>query len=307
MAKIHAFTYRLQRLIKEKPMYIRPLIAKSIAYRLAKISPDYFETRTKRPFFIIGVPRSGTTLLVNTLANHHDIATYPDEANELWHPQTYPWRYSAFKDSLPPIEVDPREFTALSLQYRDSSDEKRLRSVFGCFQYLMARECFLNKSSLISFMIPYILDQYPDAKFIHIYRDGRAVVRSWAEKLDAAIRQDIELYENQQFGISHVDLIMYCANSWQEQMTEIATQRHRLELDKEGALIELKYEDFCKSPRDYLFQLTAFMGVSSRVFAERSLEHIKSMNYKYHEEFSADQLEQITQIMEPALDNLAYI
>ena len=92
-----------------------PRRAKKAARYLARPAPGYFARKLRNPVFIIGSGRSGTTLLINTLAVHDDIATYSGEANDLWHPQTYPWRDSKHRDFLPPIWVDPEDFTRLSL------------------------------------------------------------------------------------------------------------------------------------------------------------------------------------------------
>jgi len=85
-------------------MYL--LNPKKMASLFADIIPNYFVNKLERSHFIIGCGRSGTTIIVDTLAVHPEIATYPDEANVLWHPQTFPWRFSKYKDLVPPIEVE---------------------------------------------------------------------------------------------------------------------------------------------------------------------------------------------------------
>lgn len=282
-------------------------VAKWLAIAFARIAPNYFSQKIRDPIFIIGCNRSGTTLLVNTLATHPELATYPGEANDLWHPQTFPWRYSAHKSDLLPLEVNPLEFTERSLKHRSPSEEERLKAVFGAFQYFMRRDRFLNKSAMISFMIPYILEKFPSAKFIHIVRDGRGVARSWAQKMNTTIQNHIELYKGQGFGISYEDLLLNCAYSWRLHIQEVENQKHRLGLEKKGMLLELRYEDFCTRPDYHLFELASFMDVSPSAFQNGSYDHILNMNYKYMNQFKEPELKKLTQIMEPGLVRWGYI
>lgn len=281
--------------------------AKWIAGVFAGIMPNYFSQKLKNPIFILGCNRSGTTLLVNTLATHPDIATYPGEANKLWHPQTFPWRYSIHKSVLPPLEVNPIEFTKRSLAYRSPSEDQRLLSVFGAFQYIMRRDRFLNKSAMISLMIPYILEKFPTAKLIHIVRDGRGVALSWAKKVNKTIQNQLELYANQDFGISFEDLLLNCANSWRLHIQEVENQKLQLGLEGNGILLELRYEDFCDRPHEHLIELASFMNVTPAAFKNRSYEHILNMNYKFKNEFKEEELEKLMQVMKPALTQWGYI
>lgn len=288
-------------------MAISPTRARKLSSYLARAAPNRFAGKLRNPFIIIGCGRSGTTLLVDTLAAHKEIAAYPDEANELWHPQTFPWRYSEHQDHLPPIEVDPAEYTRLSLKYRTPSQEQRLRAVFGAYQFVMGKDCFLNKSAMITFMIPYILNQFPDAKFIHVVRDGRGVALSWAKKVHTTIAENFASYENQRFGISFDDLLGNCANSWKLHIEEIETQKKTLDLERKGILFEFRYEDFCLAPNKYLAQIADFMGISSAFFADLDYSHITSRNFKYEEELPEAKKLELFQIMEPALREKGYV
>lgn len=301
------FPKRVNRLFGERRMYVRQSFAMVFSSLLTRVSPLTFEKKVKNPVFIIGSPRSGTTLLMDSLASHKEIATYPNEANDLWHPQTYPWRKSVHKSLFPPVEVNPIEFTKYSIQNRSKREETRLKSTFGSFQYLMKREHFLMKSALITFMIPYILDVFPTSKFIHIIRDGRGVVLSWAIKVNKIIRDNIEDYENQNFGITYKELLLNCSNSWKLHAREVDTQNSKHNLKGRGLLLEFKYEDFCQNPDLYLVKIANFINVSPDYFMDRSYDHIKNMNYKYKQQLSAEEIQEITEIMEPGLRRWNYI
>lgn len=285
----------------------KPIHAKMLSNYLAKIAPGYFASKLKHPFFIIGCARGGTTLLVDTLAAHNEIASYPDEANELWHPQTFPWRYSKHRAYIPPIEVNPERFTELSLKYRAPSQVRCIKAVFGAYQLVMGKARFLNKSAMITFMIPFVLEQFPNVKFIHLVRDGRAVALSWAKKEHIKIEENLDLYSNQGFGISFEELLKNCAESWKRHIFEVERQKKALELDKQDIMYELRYEDFCLNPHEYLREIADFMDISPQFFDDRDYSHIVSRNYKFREELDEDDYREVCQITEPALKEKGYL
>jgi hypothetical protein len=286
---------------------IHPLRAQAWANTLAQTFPDFFEKRVQNPVFIIGCGRSGTTLMVDTLADHPQIANYPDEANELWHPQTFPWRNSKHKSTLPPIEVDSAKFTRLSLEYRTPAEVKHMRAVFGAFQTIVGRPVFLNKSAMVTFMIPFLLEQYPEAKLIHLIRDGRAVALSWAKKVKKIIEEKPEDYEEVDFSIEFNDLLRNCSRSWREHIEEVERQKKALNLEKRGILCEFRYEDFCTTPRDYLEQLASFIGISPEPYRRKDLTHISSANYKFKMELDEPIFQEMMTLMEPALRAKGYL
>jgi hypothetical protein len=291
----------------KRKMFKNRLRARRISRYLAKIAPDYFSKRLKNPVFIIGSGRSGTTLLVNTLALHKDIATYPGEANDLWHPQAYPWRYSKLRASLPPMWVDPEEFSRLSLQHRSVSQTEMIRSVFGGFQFLMGRKCFLNKSAMLTFMIPFIVKKFPDARFVHLIRDGRAVALSYAKKQHRKIEDNLSTYQEKGFDYPFEDVLVACAKSWKLQLEEVERQTKKLGFRERGMICEMKYEDFCRDPEDVLIQIAGFVGVDSAPFKRMPLSHIKTTNYKYRQERYKGLIQEISQLMEPALGQKGYL
>jgi hypothetical protein len=119
--------------------FLSPENTLKIATRVVEVAPRYFAGKLHAPFFIIGLARSGTSLLLHSLACHEDLAAYPGEANRLWHPQTYPWRHSKHRDDVPPIWHDPKAFTEHTLRLRPDGHALRLRATFGAYQFLRRR------------------------------------------------------------------------------------------------------------------------------------------------------------------------
>ena len=138
----------------------------------------------ERPTFLLGAARSGTSILSQMLGMHPDI-TYFGENDFIW-------RYGhAFRSS---DVITPEEATPQIKAYIRSQLLERFSQLEG--DYL------LEKTPGNCFRVPFVLEIFPDARFIHIIRDGRDVVFSaadiWAggrlrarrEKHDASVTQN---------------------------------------------------------------------------------------------------------------------
>ncbi len=288
-------------------MVMNPILMARISKLAARIAPDYFSSKLANPFFILGSARSGTWLLARTLAFHKDIATYPSEANELWHPQTYPWRHSPHNITLPPLSVSPKEFTERSLKYRSAFQIRLIRSTFGAYQSLAKKTYFLNKSAMITFMIPFILNEFPEAKFIHVVRDGRGVALSGAKKTQGKILADRDLYQEGGFDMSFEDSLRAFAKSWELHIEEVDRQIKALDLMQRGVIHEIKYENFCSNPKEHLCQIAQFMGIDPDEFVKRDYPDIVSKNYKYNQELDANIMQELARIMELSLRAKGYL
>jgi hypothetical protein len=277
------------------------------ARTLAKAAPGFFAGRLKRPFFIIGSARSGTTILVDTLASHRQIATFPGEANRLWHPHTYPWSTSPYRDRIPPLWVGPRRFTRFSLEHRSEDETRYLKAVFGAYQFLLGKDFFLNKNAMIAFMIPFVLEVFPGARFIHILRDGLAVAFSYARKEWKKKEAHLPVYREKGMDISFEEALGVCAVSWKKHIEEIEKEKENLDLVGRGLLHEVRYEDFCSDPRQVLDELSEYMGIDPHGFREKTFSHIRNMNFKYHEALTEDTIRELRETMSPTLHTKGYL
>ena len=260
-----------------------------ISGRLASMMPDTMSRVSGRPpIFIIGCGRSGTSLLYNVLSTHGKIVRYADEANELWHPKCYPWRTAEI--SVPPIWVDPYTFTRRSLQSRTNLDDRKLRATFGAYQLLFVRGTsqLLIKSAMIAFMLPFVQKMYPQARFIHILRDGRSVALSYAKKLgnrhsknvDYWFRKHLDAKETRDLSDEERSrmLLLRLARHWREHMDEI--DAWKLQLPEPGRFLEFRYEDLCSEPDAILEDAADFMNVSAAGFSTDAAAGIESTNKK---------------------------
>lgn len=281
-------------------------VAIGMAKSMARVAPSWSAGHLRHPAFIIGCARSGTTVLHTTLATHKEIAAYPLEANELWHPRAYPWFRSRL--ALPPMWADPHGYTAISSGQRTEADERFLRATFGAYQLISGGSRFLNKTVTVMFMLPTVLELFPDARFIHAVRDGRPVALSHATKHLIQVRalpEAREAYRRARLDLDLHDLVTRFGRYWTKVMTEVETQRKALRLDERGLLLEIRYEDLCEAPGSQLEAIADFLRVDPRGFRVEAA--LKNMNFKAERELGPERFEALTRSMEDGLRLKAYL
>lgn len=116
----------------------------------------------KRPVFVIGCPRSGNTVLYQLLRRTPGVATLGREGHVFWdtfhHPRTVGWESNA----LAPEDI--RRFERRYLAW--------------AIRLLAGRGRFLDKTPKNVLRLPYLDALFPDAHYVFVHRDGRAVVSS---------------------------------------------------------------------------------------------------------------------------------
>jgi len=263
-----------------------------------------FRKHVKNPVFIIGCGRSGTSILTKSLRVHKEICEF-SEANEIWDPKGYPWNKSNL--NRPPIWSDPNEYIEKWREYFDESYKRKLKNVFGTFQYISRKKVFLNKSPMNTFRIPDIQDIFPDCKFIHMIRDGRAVTRSWTKKQFRAIEDNEEIFRNRGYYYDFDGLLKLISNSWREHIKEVFRQKEKLGLEKAGKLIELRYEDLVENPESTMNEIYDFIGLNKSNTKLSDYSYFENMNYKWKEDLSNDQKKLVNNEIKDTLAELEYI
>jgi len=168
-----------------------------------------------KPIFIVGVPRSGTTLLYRILCHHSDLAWFSHEDLQFWIPKENqeklkkqliqrkennekipnneeslfvfgPKQKSLIKNtSKQPIEAEIFWNKYCGREYIKDISEDKKNDVIQEIQKVLEREKksrFLNKSPTNSIRIFALKKIFPDAKFINIARDPRSVIASMLQR-----------------------------------------------------------------------------------------------------------------------------
>ncbi len=155
---------------------LRILRAKIVAAPNAQIDPP------RRPIFIIGAPRSGTTLLFHLLRGHESLRSLPVEGHVLWGAYQHP-RLKAWSSDRAVAD--------------DIRDHER-RYVYAGIGALAGESTFLDKTPKNALKVPYLIDLFPDARFVFLKRDGRAVVSSliegWRMRRGISYRLPVKLH-----------------------------------------------------------------------------------------------------------------
>ena len=113
------------------------------------------------PIVIVGAGRSGTKMLRAVLTSHPDVVCFPTEIN-------YIWRHGNRKmdtDELKPEHARPEIIDYVRRQFEQLS--KKFKS-----------EIIVEKTCANSLRVDFVHTILPNARIVHLVRDGRAVAES---------------------------------------------------------------------------------------------------------------------------------
>ena len=218
----------------------------------------------KQTLFIIGSPRSGTTMLQIILGTHPKVATTAEIM--IFSRYVAPWMQSWQLDLMNQEKYGWNQ--GLSLLWNDEDNDAFLKD-FLTKAYSRIRENnrdtthLLDKCPGYAFHVDVIKRFCPNAKFIHLIRDGRDVACS----LSAAV-------ETMNFGVS--DLVE-AGKRWREWVLAARNAR------KFGSdYLEVRYENLVATPLAHYEKIFEFCGIAlepgwlEHALAENSFERMKA-------------------------------
>ncbi len=137
-----------------------------------------FAKKVKKPIFILGTGRSGTTILGITLGVHNDVGFL----NE---PKAF-WSYLNHKDDL--IGSYLNELGHYRLTNEDSSSliAKKAHQIYGNYLKFGFSSRVVDKYPELIFRTGYVTSIFPDARYLFLYRNGYDTCHSiqlWSERL----------------------------------------------------------------------------------------------------------------------------
>jgi len=199
-----------------------------------------------RPFFIVGCPRSGTTLLRSLLRSHPNL-TIP------WETHFIPSFYRAFGDPSSDQEAwqlacrilkFPRvAFWGITAKEQDFSGCRSFsgvtRRLFEIWAKKEGKPRWGDKTPHYVREIPLLVRLFPDAQVIHIVRDGRDVALSWLRTRF----EPLNLYT--------------AARLWKEMVTRGRFDGALLAAD---AYLELRYEALLADPEATMRRACEFLN-----------------------------------------------
>ncbi len=299
------------------------------------------------PIFLIGMGRSGTTVLAEAISIHKDLAWISKYLNKI---PFFP--YISFLNKITDI---PLIGVYLRRKKRQDKSSKYLfcrffpycietykiwQNLCGekfSFDYLAHQKATeVEKEAVIKYVtkilkfqrkkrffakftgpprICFLQSIFPNAYFIHVIRDPRAVVNSllkvrfWQEKggltkpfwkgLPEEYLQEWERRDRSPIALAALQWKRVVALTWEEKQYVLP-----------GHFIEVRYEDFVEKPHEYLTEIFHKLELEDSPEAHKyisSIGKLRNMNYKYKQNLSKKDIKIIEEITKDIANKVGYI
>ncbi len=250
----------------------------------------------KNIVFLLGAGRSGTTLLYKILSLHRSVAYLSNYQKS--YPNWPSWAYLQFflnqfpvfkrrtwfmekgnayfnqnRKWIHTIVPTPSEaesvYASCGIPLTPSNDfclspevSDCLRNKFEHIRKNAGGEILLSKRTANNRRISLLKKIFPDAKYIHLIRDGRAVAYSalqvawwndhllyWAGRTPRQMKED---------GFNPLEL---AARNWVEEMKSLESGTVLLQKNQ---LLEIQYDELLRYPHEKIQDILNFMGVTSQ-------------------------------------------
>jgi len=234
------------------------------------------------PVIIIGAARSGTKFLRDTLAMHSNFYAVPFDVNFIWRFQ----RSLDADDSLPPDLL-----TSSQIEY--------IRRALYRLSKVPAGGILLEKTVSNTLRVPFVEAVFPNARYIHLVRDGTEValsaIRQWEEPIEKSrlLRKFFAMpwanfaysfwflknsLSRRFFGHKSTDFVWgprypgisddlislplakICARQWRASVTMATIDLSRIESDR---VFNLRYEDLVRD-KNALEELLEWLKVDNK-------------------------------------------
>jgi len=212
----------------------------------------YSAAATRRPVFIVGMNGSGTTMLLDSLSRHSALYGFPRETRLIPHLMAISARYEPLSQNknfhrlwryttgLAPFRLAnggapmplPPGWTSCS---RDLAG--LLNMLFLCYSSATGETRWCEKSPQYAYHMLALANLYPEARFIHMIRDGRDCARSFHRRW----RRSPEL----------------TITRWKQLVRIARTQRDSLD----PRYMEVRYEDLTTDPELWMKRVCAFLDL----------------------------------------------
>lgn len=276
-------------------------------------------TLDSRPVIVVGVQHSGTTILNRMIGRHQDLAwfsQYSLRANGRPGRKSFPmaelfnyltrrtmkvhWRKERnliARFSPTPIDMDevlewmPDNKVFFSAEDCSDQKAKELQTLIAREQRIQRKDRFLLKRPEFTRAVLLLSNIFPEAKFVHIIRDGKAVATSIADK-----------FARSPFGGSNA--LIDAARYWAETMDYMAL----CEESAGGQILTIRYEEFCKNVHGTLQKILDHCELPKDRFEFDDLPLIlSSTNQKRFNQYSQEERRLIDSVLRDHLLAQGYL
>lgn len=237
-------------------------------------------TTCNSPIFVVGSARSGTTLLYSILLSSGEFAVYQAETllldvckpkyGDLKNNKNYEifindWiRSKQFYRSA----LEPLEFVHGALDHHDTYTEF-MRYFMECIAHKQGKKRWAEQTPGHVFHMELLTESFPDAKFIHVIRDGRDVAVSKRSLGWTGTKSRNSLKQ-----------LIFAAKSWEMSVRAGRKQGKRLG----DNYVEIRYEDIVRNIDDVLLKLSKFteIVIDQKTIASSTLGSLGKANTAYN-------------------------
>jgi hypothetical protein len=281
----------------------------------------------EQPVFIVGMPRSGTTLLFDIFKSHESLVPttgYPDGEDHIGWIEHGGALLSGFGHS-------GTQESAVGYTYNLYMDENslvpenksRMRNYYDALLKASEGNRVVNKCTQILNKLRYVKAIFPKARFIHIVRDCLPVVASWKTMLERDHKDLVVYWPEEEYSMGwvmraplNIDRqsvfgpydrffpgggLERLVDNWMQINSYIPTQME----DSEGSLTTVRYEDLVNDPLNTINNLMDFCGLSR--LEELPMEIIKSRNDRYLDILTKSEITRFTELASPIRKVYRYV
>ncbi|MFQ5469222.1 MAG: sulfotransferase [Gammaproteobacteria bacterium] len=287
--------------------------------------------------FIIGTGRCGSSLVHEIIAKHRDVGFISNIDDNLafldlkgrWNNRIFgspigkytkkgrlrfapSEAYQLISRQVSPVYVRPcRDLLAedVSVQL-----ENRFRNFFFQRYQSQGNKVFIHKYTGWS-RIGFFSKIFPDAKFIHIVRDGRAVSSSylrmpwwegWGGPENWLWGKLPENYEREWYE-NNRSFVCLAGIGWKLLMDSFESSSNQLD---ESRYLQVRYEDFLDHPIDNMKRMLAFSEIDWTSHFEKSVKSRKlkkALKNTYEADLTSYQLEELNNCLDEKLKQYGYL
>ena len=216
--------------------------------------------------FVVGAPRSGTTMLRLMLDAHPDLAIPPEtyfitKAAKRWYRPRRAFRdrdpVEVYLETVtghkrwPDFHLDPDAFRERVRRAHPETLGEAVRTFYEMYAEKVGKPRWGDKTPFYVRTMEVVQEVLPEARFIHLVRDGRAVALS---------------IKDLWFGPNTIE---ECAEFWVERIDEARENAKAID-----HYIEVRYEDLVRDPEPQLRRIAQFAELPWDERMVRFYEHV---------------------------------
>jgi hypothetical protein len=262
-----------------------------------------------RPTYVYGTAHSGTTILYKLLALHPEFAWFsqyscrdgvvpgrrriplaPVAERALRAVTTHDWHKDkgGLRGRLVPRPGESHGILLYVVAAPTQTERAaRMRRLVDAECKRSGRSAFIAKPLPMIGHLDVLAAAHPDARLVHIVRDGRAVAASIREKFMRS-------------GESSREGVMQASSRWLDVLDEV----ERLDMP----VLTLRYEDFCDDVHGSIRRALEHAGVAASRFPFAAIpQRLAATNQRRIEQLGSDELEAVEAAQAPALRRLGYL